>query len=176
MALRSIEQQLPQPVVTRLLLRNTPRLSVPLRYTCVTGGSSVATTAVTIDTTSVEVKTDEKENTTHDSKKLEVDQRPSLKKKKARTICSAVDISKGKKGKVESDEVVPLETVNNENQGQSKSLTIEQKKTKASKCSVSFYEVVTVVPIPSKEEYSDRIKSKLWTSKSEMIQMIGTLL
>ena len=168
MALRSIEQQLPQPVVTRLLLRNTPRLSVPLRYTYVTGRSSVATTAVTIDTTSVEVKTDEKANTTH--------QRQSFKKKKARTICSADDISKGKKGKVESDEVVPSETVNNENQGQSKSLIIKEKKTKASKCSVSFYEVVTVVPIPSKEEYSDRIKSKLWTSKSEMIQMIGTLL
>jgi hypothetical protein len=145
----------------------------------VTGGSSVATTAVTIDTISVEVKTDEKANTTHDNKKLKVEQRQSLKKKKARTICSAVDISKAMKGKVESDEVVrtmEMETVNNENQGQSKSLTIEEKKTKASKCSVSFYEVVTVVPIPSKEEYSDRIKSKLWTSKSEMIQMIGTLL
>jgi hypothetical protein len=152
----------------------------------VTGGSSVATTAVTIDTTSVEVKTDEKANTTHDNKKLKVEQRPSLKKKKARTICSesaaaitAVDISKAKKGKVESDKVVrtmEMETVNNENQGRSKSLIIEEKKTKASKCSVSFYEVVTVVPIPSKEEYSDRIKSKLWTSKSEMIQMIGTLL
>ena len=57
-----------------------------------------------------------------------------------------------------------------------KKMTMKSKETKkksSKKCSVNFNETVTVIPIPTNDEYSNRIKSKLWTNKYEMMERIG---
>jgi hypothetical protein len=38
---------------------------------------------------------------------------------------------------------------------------------------VTFGENVTVVPIPMRSEYSDRIKTKLWTGGAELCKIVG---
>ena len=38
---------------------------------------------------------------------------------------------------------------------------------------VNFREDVTVVPIPMRSEYSDRIKTKLWTGRVELCEIVG---
>jgi hypothetical protein len=40
---------------------------------------------------------------------------------------------------------------------------------------VKFREDVTVVPIPMRSEYSDRIKTKLWTGRVELCEIVGKL-
>lgn len=40
---------------------------------------------------------------------------------------------------------------------------------------VNFQENVTVVPIPMRSEYSDRIKAKLWRGRVEMCEIVGKL-
>jgi hypothetical protein len=40
---------------------------------------------------------------------------------------------------------------------------------------VNFREDVTVVPIPMRSEYSDRIKTKLWTGRVELCEIVGKL-
>lgn len=43
------------------------------------------------------------------------------------------------------------------------------------KRSVGFAETVTVAPIPMRNEYSDRIKAKLWTDRVELCEAVGKL-
>jgi hypothetical protein len=40
---------------------------------------------------------------------------------------------------------------------------------------VNFREDVTVAPIPMRSEYSDRIKTKLWTGRVELCEIVGKL-
>jgi len=51
-------------------------------------------------------------------------------------------------------------------------LLLNEAKEKEKRRSVNFQETVTVVPIPTKNEYSDRIKAKLWMDRATMCETI----
>jgi hypothetical protein len=160
-----------QQLSTRLLLRNTPRINIPLRCTAnVTAAdessSSIATATDAHTRSNVKVvKTEENEDTMtqhHDDKSnLEQQQQGQLSTKKKACTNNSVSVAAA--------------AVNNFNKKAKKMTMKSKEKTKKSskKCSVNFNETVTVIPIPTKEEYSNRIKSKLWTNKYEMMERIG---
>jgi hypothetical protein len=126
----------------------------------ITGSSSVAAAA---GSNVKVVKAEENEDTmTHyhdDKKKLEQQQGQLSIKKKARTNVART--------------IVTAAAVNMDKKANQVTMKSTAEKKKASKCSVNFNETVIVIPIPTKDEYSDRIKSKLWTSKYEMLERIG---
>lgn len=90
----------------------------------------------------------------------------------AAAIAAPAGARNNDKVKAEENEV----TMTHDNMNEAMKKTMMMKKNKASKKfyrSVNFKETVTVIPIPTKDEYSDRIKAKLWTSKYEMMKRIG---
>jgi ubiquitin len=113
------------------------------------------------------VKTEENEDTMtqhHDDKSnLEQQQGPPFLNKKA---CAFNSVSSSLTDVAAADDDI--------NKAINK--TTKKKKVQLKKChrSVNFNETVTVIPIPTKDEYSNRIKSKLWTNKYEMMERIGT--
>lgn len=115
-------------------------------------GSSVAAAGINVKVVKAEENGDATTHYHDDKKKLEQQQgQLSIKTKAHTNVAGAVDMNKkANKVTMESTE-----------------------KKKASKCSVNFNETVIVIPIPTKDEYSDRIKSKLWTRKYEMMERIG---
>jgi hypothetical protein len=135
--------------------------------------SSVATSTLTAATHTrnnvkvVKAKVNEDTMTQHHDDKINLEQQQQGQlsiKKKARTN-NSVSLTD-----------VATAAVNNINRKATKKVMMKSKETKkksSKKCSVNFNETVTVIPIPTKDEYSNRIKSKLWTNKYEMMERIG---
>lgn len=58
------------------------------------------------------------------------------------------------------------------NSSPSSSVSRSNKKSKPKRC-ITFDESVNVVPIPMRNEYSDRIRSRLWSSTIELYENVG---
>ena len=127
----------------------------------ITGSSLVAAAGINVKVVKAEENEDAMTHYHDDKKKLEQQQGQLSIKTKAHTNVAGTIVAAAAAAAVDMNK-------------KANKVTMEStEKKKASKCSVNFNETVIVIPIPTKDEYSDRIKSKLWTSKYEMMERIG---
>ena len=129
----------------------------------ITGSSLVAAAGINVKVVKAEENEDAMTHYHDDKKKLEQQQGQLSIKTKAHTNVAGTIVAAAAAAAAAVDM----------NKKANKVTMESTEKKKASKCSVNFNETVIVIPIPTKDEYSDRIKSKLWTSKYEMMERIG---